>query len=306
MLTPAKATGLGLVAIGLWACITAALRILSSSLPVLGSIALIYSLGTLLQFGLGGWPKLKKFPRSYLVIGAVLFVCYELCMSLSVGYATSDQQAIEVSMLNYLWPALTVWFALLSEKRIGHIGLYIGIALCLFGALLVVGQGQISWALLKAHLMSNPFSYILATIGAVLWALYCVLTKHLAKGHDGIVFFFALVAISLWIQYLLSDEPALSFSMFSAPLYGYLVLAAIAMGGGYAAWNKALLNGNVTLLAVFSYFIPVFSALVAAWQLGVALTWPFWQGCLLISIGSLVCWWVTRRRREQALVASVS
>ncbi|MFM2478026.1 aromatic amino acid DMT transporter YddG [Celerinatantimonas sp. MCCC 1A17872] len=306
MLTPAKATGLGLIAIGLWACITAALRILSSSLPVLGALALIYSLGTILQLWLGGWPKLKSFPRLYLVIGAILFVSYELCMSLSVGFAISNQQAIEVSMLNYLWPALTVWFAILSEKRLGHVGLYIGIILCLFGELLVVGQGHISFAMLLSHLASNPFSYILATTGAVLWALYCVLTKHLAKGHDGIVFFFMLVALSLWIQYALSAEAAFSMAMFSPSLLGYLALAAVAMGGGYAAWNKALLNGNVTVLAIFSYFIPVFSALIAAWQLGVALSWPFWQGCLFISLGSVLCWWVTRGRREQAPVASVS
>ncbi|MFM2484950.1 aromatic amino acid DMT transporter YddG [Celerinatantimonas yamalensis] len=300
MLTPAKATGLGVIAIGLWASLTATLRILSSELPALGALALIYSFGALLQLLLGGWPKLSTFPRTYLWLGAGLFVSYELCMSLSIGFAQSNEQAIEVSMLNYLWPALTVWLAVLSERRLGHIGLYIGIGLCLFGALLVVGRGDVSLLQMSTNLASNPLSYLLATSGAFLWAFYCILTRSLAQGKDGIVFFFVLVALVLWGQYAVSDEPALNLSMFSTKVGYVLASAAVAMGVGYAAWNKALLNANVTLLAILSYFIPIFSALIAAWQLQVSLSWPFWQGCLLISLGSLLCWWVTRAPQQGA------
>lgn len=299
MSTSQKATVLGMIAIGLWASLTALLRVVSNNLPVLGSMALIYTGGTLLQILLNGWPKLRQFPKGYLGGAAVLFVCYELCMSLSVGFAQTNQQAIEVSMLNYLWPALTVLFLVWSQRKVGHFGLYIGILLCLLGELMVVGQGKISLHGLLSHVYAAPLSYLLASTGAILWAVYCVLTKHYSKGHDGIVFFFSLVALSLWIQYALSDEPALALHWHIIP---YLISGMFAMGLGYAAWNKALLGANVTLLAILSYFIPVFSAAFAAWVLDVELSLAFWQGCLALSLGSLLCWWVTRARKTPPLV----
>jgi drug/metabolite transporter (DMT)-like permease len=37
--------------------------------------------------------------------------------SLSLGYAASRQQAIEVGMVNYLWPSLTILFAILFNGQ---------------------------------------------------------------------------------------------------------------------------------------------------------------------------------------------
>lgn len=55
----------------------------------------------------------------------------------------------------------------------------------------------------------------------------------------------------------------------------HLVLAACAMGFGYAAWNVGILHGNVTVLAGASYFIPVFSAALAAALLHTPLSFTF-------------------------------
>lgn len=76
-----------------------------------------------------------------------------------------------------------------------------------------------------------------------------------------------------------------------------LVLAASAMGFGYAAWNVGILRGNVTILAGASYFIPVLSAATAAAVLRTPLAPAFWQGACMVTGGSLLCWWATRARR---------
>ncbi len=75
-----------------------------------------------------------------------------------------------------------------------------------------------------------------------------------------------------------------------------LALAAGAMGFGYAAWNVGIARGNVTLLAGASYFIPIFSALLAALVLRTALPLAFWQGTLMVCAGSMLCWLATRGR----------
>lgn len=136
-------------------------------------------------------------------------------------------------------------------------------------------------------------SYGLALVGAIIWAAYCTLTTRLAQGKNGITLFFMLVALSLWGLFLLGEQPPMQLSVGAMV---YLLLAAIAMGFGYAAWNVGILYGNVTLLAGASYFIPVFSAALAALMLRTPLSWSFWQGAAMVCAGSVLCWQATRQR----------
>jgi len=112
-----KATLIGLCAILLWGAMVGLVRSVTVSLgPELGAAA-TYSAGAVLLYLVAGWPSLRDFPRRYLYLGSVLFVAYETCLALSLGYAHSGQQAIEVSMVNYLWPSLTVAFAIVFNKQ---------------------------------------------------------------------------------------------------------------------------------------------------------------------------------------------
>ncbi|MDI8978044.1 hypothetical protein MJN47_30105, partial [Salmonella enterica subsp. enterica serovar Lubbock] len=42
---------------------------------------------------------------------------HEICLALSLGYAATRHQAIEVGMVNYLWPSLTILFAILFNGQ---------------------------------------------------------------------------------------------------------------------------------------------------------------------------------------------
>ena len=68
------------------------------------------------------------------------------------------------------------------------------------------------------------------------------------------------------------------------------------MAGGYALWNIGIIRGNLTLLATASYSAPVLSSAFAAVWLGASLTMQFWQGAVLVTLGSLICWLATRER----------
>ncbi|MFY0104102.1 EamA family transporter, partial [Acinetobacter baumannii] len=59
-----------------------------------GGAAAIYTVASLILMVSVGFPRLSSFPRRYLVWGSVLFVAYELCLSLSIGYAHTGRQAI--------------------------------------------------------------------------------------------------------------------------------------------------------------------------------------------------------------------
>ncbi|MNR60572.1 Aromatic amino acid exporter YddG [compost metagenome] len=70
------------------------------------------------------------------------------------------------------------------------------------------------------------------------------------------------------------------------------------MAGGYALWNVGILRGNLTLLATASYSAPVLSSAFATVWLGAHLNAQFWQGAVLVTAGSLVCWQATRERTD--------
>lgn len=291
-MTPKKATLIGLVAIILWSAIVGLIRGVSEGLGAVGGAAMIYTLSSLLLLLTVGFPKIKTFPRAYLLLGSLLFVSYEICLSLSLGYARSGTQAIEVGMVNYLWPSLTVLLSVLIARQKCSLLIVPGMAISLAGiARVLAGERTLSLAEIGNNIASNPLSYGLALAGAVIWALYCVLTQKIARGSNGITLFFMLTALALWIKYFSASQPEMVITL---PVLVSLALAALAMGLGYAAWNIGILHGNVTLLATASYFIPVLSAMLAAWMLNASLSVNFWQGAGMVCLGSLLCWWSTR------------
>ncbi|MBH3069420.1 aromatic amino acid DMT transporter YddG [Serratia marcescens] len=287
-----RATLLGLLAIVLWSSVVGLIRSVSEGLGPIGGAAMIYSVSAVFLLVALGVPKWRSFPRPYLIVGSLLFVSYEICLSLSLGYANTRLQAIEVGMINYLWPCFTVLMALALNGQRAKWWLLPGLLLSLFGiGWIMSGEGGWSPAQMLANVRSNPLSYGLAFSGAVIWALYCNLTKKIAQGSNGVVLFIVLTALALWLKYAFSAESGMQFS---AGVTVTLLCAGVAMGAGYAAWNVGILHGNMTLLATVSYFTPVLSAVFAALVLHTSLTVNFWQGVAMVTLGSLICWRATR------------
>ena len=285
---------MGLMAVVLWGTVVGLIRGVSERFGPIGGAALIYTVGSAFLVLLLGLPRVRSFPRAYLLSGSLLFVAYEICLSLSLGFAANRGQAIELGIVNYLWPCFTVILAILINGQRASAWVVPGIALSLCGIVWVVGgDGGVSWERLVANVSSNPLSYGLAFSGAIIWAVYCNVTKRYADGKNGVALFFMLTAAVLWIKYGFSAEPALTFAW---PAVLELCVTGGAMAAGYALWNVGILNGNLTLLATASYFTPVLSTFFAAIWLSTRLTMTFWQGVAMVTAGSLICWAATRGR----------
>lgn len=289
------ATACGLVAILLWSTAAGLIRSVSELFGPLGGAALIYTLGAVLLVLLLGRPRIRATSWFYLIAGSALFVAYEVCLSLALGYASNRNQAIELGVVNYLWPCLTVLLAILMNGQKARWQIVPGTALALFGILWVVSGNGLSVATIIANVNSNPLSYSLAVGCAITFALYCNVTRRYAGGQNLVMLFFTLTACVLWLKYAASSEVLPPFTLGNSL---QLVAAGVAMAGGYALWNLGILRGNLTLLATASYSAPVLSSAFAAVWLGAHLTAQFWQGAVLVTVGSLVCWQATRQRQH--------
>ncbi len=297
-----KATLIGLIAIVLWASIVGLIRGVSEALGATGGAAMIYSVAAVLLLFTVGFPRLRQFPRRYLVWGSLLFVSYELCLALSIGYANNNRQAIEVGMVNYLWPALTILCAIIFNRQPANLLIVPGFMIAILGICWVLGGNQgLDLQGMISNVRDNPLSYGLAFTGALIWAAYCTVTTRIANGKNGITLFFMLTALTLWAKYLIVGGAPMQFDLHTLV---YLGLAASAMGFGYAAWNVGILHGNVTVLAGASYFIPVLSAALAAMILRAPLPLSFWQGAAMVCLGSTLCWFATRAPRTETACTS--
>lgn len=294
MISKRNATLIGLIAVFLWSSIVGLIRSVSDSLGATGGAAMIYSVASVFLLLSVGFPKIREFPKRYLIWGSVLFVSYEVCLALSIGYANTHRQAIEVGIVNYLWPALTMVAAILFNHQKSNLLIIPGFIIAISGICWVLGGDQgLDLPSMLHNIQDNPLSYGLAFIGALIWSGYCTVTARIANGKNGVTLFFMLTASIFWIKYfILAAEPM----HFSVSAIVYLVLAAAAMGFGYAAWNVGILHGNVTVLAGASYFIPVFSSALAAAVLHTPLSLAFWQGAAMVCVGSVLCWFATRKK----------
>ncbi|WP_431892194.1 aromatic amino acid DMT transporter YddG [Pectobacterium colocasium] len=291
-MTPQRATLTGLLAIILWSTSVGLIRSLTEALGPIGGAAMIYSTSTLCLLAFYGLPRIKTLPRVYLFAGGAMFVCYEIFLSLSIGLADSRLQAIEIGMINYLWPSLTIFFSLFINQQKGRFLLWPGLALSL-GGIVWIMKGDSDWtpALLWNNILANPLAYSLAFSAALTWALYCNITKRYAQGKSGVSLFFFVSSLVLWMQYSFSVEGTISLTLPSAL---QLIFMGASTALAYSAWNIGIQHGNLTLLATASYFTPVLSTFLAALWLNITPAISFWQGVAMVTAGSLLCWYATR------------
>ncbi|EBY1251063.1 drug/metabolite DMT transporter permease [Salmonella enterica subsp. enterica serovar Stanley] len=241
-MTSQKATLIGLVAIVLWSTMVGLIRGVSEGLGPVGGAAMIYSLSGLLLIFTVGLPDIRRFPGRYLIAGSVLFVSYEICLALSLGYAATRHQAIEVGMVNYLWPSLTILFAILFNGQKTNWLIVPGLLIALTGVCWVLGgENGLNPGEIISNVATSPLSYLLAFLGAFIWATYCTVTNKYARGFNGITVFVLLTAVALWFHYFLTPQPAMIFSL---PVIAKLFTAALTLGFAYAAWNVGILHGN--------------------------------------------------------------
>lgn len=286
------ATLIGLSAILQWSSIVGLLKKISFSLGAELAVLLMYTLSTCILLIFFKIPNLKLISKKYLIFSTLLFVIYELCFSYAIALAQTAQQAIEVSLVNYLWPGLTVAMLILFKEIKFNVFVIVGLAISLSGIILIqTGQGALTWSNILSNILENPISYILAFVGATLWSLYCVITKKYSDGHNPISFFFVAISIVLWTKYLWSHGLSLNvIPEVELTTIGLLGIVSVVMALGYAAWNIGIIKGNITILVTLSYFSPVISTLISMFILQTNLPTEFWYGVILVTSGSLVCW----------------
>ena len=285
----------GIGAVLLWSTSIAFNRSISEQLGPVTAAGCVYTVSALLGlFGIvrSAQERRKLFllSRKYLFGCGFLFVIYMLCLFLAIGLAKNRSQAVEVGLINYLWPALTLVFSVpVLGNRAGWI-LLPGTALALFGVFYVLTGGDIgAWHSIITNAAGNPGAYLLALAAALTWGLYSTLTRKWAGGGDAggaVPFFLTATALVMLSICAFVDEPR----VWNIHVLVEVILLGVITYAGYSLWDFSMREGNAIFVAASSYLTPLFSTIVSCIYLSVSPTASLWLGCLLLVVGSLLSW----------------
>lgn len=243
--------------------------------------------------------------RYYLVCGGC-WIGNFLLFILGVGAATDARELVAVGLINYLWPCLTVMFAVPLLGRRANLLLPIGLFLTVCGV--VAGKlavSDIGLAELSQVITVDPnlLAYALVFVCAIAWAVYSNLSVvYATPGLPGGVPLFMLTAAPLLL--------IVGAAVGERPRHGggTALLADVAMVAGWAicsglaslTWDVGARHGRVVLFGSLSMLIPFFSTVLTAWHAGMGIRPLVLMGGALVVFGS----WCARRGVEETGTAA--
>ncbi len=287
-------TLVGMIAIPLWSVSIGFIRSVSEIFGPVAGAALIYTTSGILGALFFGLPNFRNLKSPGIWYSGILFVAYEISLALAIGLAHNRVQALELGMINYLWPSVTILFAVLAGQQRGSWLLAVALVFCLIGIGWVMnGENELSLNFILHNIQDNPIAYMYAFAAALFWGLYSVVTRHFDNGKSVVPLYFLATAAVLWMKYTISDGPTLVLHWAGL---GQIVVFSAMSAAAYACWNRGICHGNISLLATASYFTPVLAAILTCLWLEIRPGKEFFFGVLMITVGSLLCWWVTRQR----------
>ena len=292
--TRRAATLVGFAAVLFWSLFIGLMRLVTQSFGSFLGVALIYTMVSALMWAVRKPAALSTYSPRYLLIAGGLFVATEVLTSQAVGLSRTPAQAIEVSVVNYLWPTLIVVLSVLAHRTRRPSALIVpGAIIATAGVASVVGgDAGLSLSSIIGNIASWPVPYALALADAIAWSCYSVFSPGLSKGQDGLTLFFTAVAACMWALYIAAGYP-----MPPGDITACGVLALFASAGviaaGYSCWNIGIEQGDIGALSIASYATPVLSSMASSLLLGQALGAPFWMGVVAVAAGALLCWFST-------------
>lgn len=287
-------TWMGLSSILIWASLVAVVKLITESLSPILAIALIYSFSALSILLLNGFPQMSRMPKSYLWGCGSLFVLYEVLFLSSVAFSHDHEQVLIIGMINYLWPPLTVILAIFAKQLSYKLPVILGFILSILGLMMVVNPDILNLSKFFSVLQKNPVAYSFALIGAILWSCFSVLAKKYAQGHNAVPLFFAVTALSLWAVHFASAEP---FTFPSFKMWGAIALTGSLIGVAYSNWNQSLQFGDMKLLILATYFMPILSSVMSMLILDATPQLAFWIGTILVTVSAIICWKSTAEKQ---------
>lgn len=289
-----KNTLFGVLAILFWGSTVAFSRSLTEQLGTITAGSLVFILSSFFSWlytllvSPGNFKKMFKLPPSYLWGCGLLFVIYMTTLYLAIGLSINRLQVVEISIINYLWPGLTLLFSVPILYKRARLSIILGILLCITGVYIAMNPyHNFSLLPLLQNIQENSLPYLFAFIAAVSWALYSTLARKWAGDNEegAVPIFLFFTGITLFIlRFFFQEETIWSFKVGIELLYMAIFPTFLA----YFFWDQAMRRGNIVLVATLSYFTPLLSVFISSLYLQITIDIRLWVASILVVIGAII------------------
>ena len=275
-----------LAAIALWASLSA-LGVSLKHIPpfLLTGIALM--MGSMLA-----WPFVIKDRRQWqvaprmLALGVFTLFGFHFLLFIALRMAP----AVEVNLVNYLWPLFIVVLAPLYLPGVALRRVHIAAAITGFvGAALAISGAREDVVASASSSASPLLGYLLALGSALIWANYSLQTKRaevIGKSFPtAAIGLFGLVSGILSLACHAALEPSVNLN-----LRDWLLLAVMGLGplgAAFFLWDKALKLGDARQIGILSYLTPLASTVLLMMVTGRAMSWSIALAAAMI-VGAAV------------------
>lgn len=289
--TASRATLQGLVAVLLWsslATITTGLgdippfQLASLSFAIAALIGLVYA-------RLTGTPLavLRAVPTGFWLLATGGLLGYHV----AYFYAFKHAPAVEVNLVNYMWPLLIVLLSAVLPARFGggrlawwHV---LGAALAGAGSALVVvaGSGTPGDLASAAAASNRAGGLAAAALAAVVWAGYSVASRLYAHVPSlAIMGACALTAVGAGLGHLAFETT--TWPLGAAQWAGVVAQGLGPVGLAFYLWDAGMKHGAVRLLGAASNLTPVLSTVLLALAGRAELSWRLVVAAGLVAAGA--------------------
>ena len=210
------------------------------------------------------------------------FVAYQLCYYWAFSQARDRNMAMQLNLINYLWPSMMVLVA--QGRRANPF---------LLGIALVIGFAGIAVAIspdltLLVHEMATAPLPFLAMFGAaVAWVVFSLLVPKLQRPQapsGTAVFFLATAVVAGCIRLTVSEPTHWDASVLLALFYTALIPSATA----YLLWERSMHDGDASLLGSLANALPLLSTLISSTLLGIVPTMSLLVGACLVVVAAIL------------------
>ncbi|HSW46757.1 MAG TPA: aromatic amino acid DMT transporter YddG [Phycisphaerae bacterium] len=291
-----SATFLGVAAILMWGSLIGITRSVVEQLGVLWAAAVVNLLGgglglLILTPRMGRAAIPRGMPGKYLLGCGLLFVVYNAALYPAIRMAADRTQTVEVGLVNYLWPALTLTLAVPILGKKARPTLVPGLAMALMGIWLGMTTGStVSLATIRAHFQNNPSPYLLGLVAAGSWSLYSNLARRWGKTVDrgAVPLFLLATGLTLAFAAVVSEPfPRHTWTVRAAAELLYLAIFPTLLA--YIFWDIAMRKGNIVAVLSIAFFTPLISTFISCVYLRITMGLQLWGACGLVILGAAVC-----------------
>ncbi|KWD61301.1 hypothetical protein WL67_05315 [Burkholderia ubonensis] len=267
-------------------------RVLAASLPATTAATGRFAIAALLLAGLT-WKVEGRLPRlsgrqllATFTLGVTGIFLYNLCFFAALARMPAGRTALFVA-LNPI--ATAVLLSAVFRERLAP-SRWAGIALALFGALVVISRGQLVMVVADLHgTFGAGERYMLCAVAS--WAAYTVIGRYALDGLSPLVSttYATLWGLALLIGASLLDTHAGATAPFTWQAAGAIAyLGAVGTVVAFVWYSQGIRALGPARTAVFTNLVPVFGVLLSVVLLGESLTRSMLAGGVLVIAGVML------------------